>query len=376
MASTSAPQPLPPIKSPSVGASDSDPAPHPRAGRPTTPRRLPVLHAPSTPRVPTDPHTLARRIAILEAESRADTGRLSSRLDELERRCETVIRNTNGRDRTDEESSLEMRVEALEQIVADFARLSGPVASSPAVDPDHFVALLSELNSKELDTVLTLPITVYADGYFLGAPILSFHEFGTEETVSFARDLEDGYTPWCLSSLFPQGCRFSVEDKRNTRFGGDWRVTSGRRKVGSARREGIHTMKWLHQESISATNSNTSRREAVLSHSHTSPTHSQSLVSDGVIDLRRNDTAIAIPSSRVIVLSPHGRCEVVADATLTVRELKAELLSRLSLAPNFQLKAPRNSALSQPLNDDATLSEEGAVPGITVHISFPSFLQK
>ncbi|KAJ3342652.1 hypothetical protein HDU93_001632 [Gonapodya sp. JEL0774] len=390
------------------------------SSRPTTPRRLnPIATAPALPPPTHDSDSvsiasLARRIASLETESRAcrrslarleawqgehasQEGRSRSGPEMPPCRCCHRDHDGDDGDDGDEGDGLESRLDALEHIVGEMARqsLAGPAGPTPAgqqsrpgYDPSRLVHLLHRLNELEDLGAPALAITVYADGYFLGSPVSAFHEMGSPEALAFEIDLVDSFTPWCLSAVFPDGCRFEVKDERGVRFGGAWRAGSGRRKAGSGRRRGagaagrdgvrvqtIHTL-------VSAVRGGDARKE--IETTDDTPTNEMKMSvktwsqpEDGApnpvhVDLRPSPSPLPPASdttatARVLVKASNLTCEIVADANSTVGDLKAALVARNSSldGKTFLLRPPLGAPA---LRNEATLEEAGCVPGIVVHL--------
>jgi len=61
------------------------------------------------------------------------------------------------------------------------------------------------------DDALPLPLTFFQDGVKLGS--LSFHEYSSRETQLLLRDVLDGYFPYVLKDLYPDGVAMKVVDR-------------------------------------------------------------------------------------------------------------------------------------------------------------------
>ncbi|CAH8483753.1 unnamed protein product [Schistosoma turkestanicum] len=61
-----------------------------------------------------------------------------------------------------------------------------------------------------------IPLTVYADGLYLGSG--PFRSYNNHDTLQFVQDILDGYFPSELQSTYPYGVQFKLIDKHTTHF--------------------------------------------------------------------------------------------------------------------------------------------------------------
>ncbi|EQC28028.1 hypothetical protein SDRG_14124 [Saprolegnia diclina VS20] len=325
---------------------------------------------------------MAQRLRAVEVQLvqlRAEVAQKQATIDSLHAQLQSNNANCGGVETDGELRLLRHEVQAMHAFLADYGLEWVGTTPSLELDDaqphlvDELIAQVERLNAAASSLIVvkapgesqvhhltereSLRMVIYRDGLVLKrGPFRPYSDVATQELI---QDLLDGYYPFELKEMYPDGVRFDLVDERHSTFATTQSPTY--RSLASVGAATMQLPTFLNALPVSVIHKGSIvpiRCEiADLLHPRSSATEARvkTLSPDGVAQLQ-----IRSPDHTVVLQIPH-------DTTL--RDVKAEIAALWGYSPPaFQLASafpPRTYD-----NESRTLRDEGLLPRATLHVRF------